>query len=218
MKIIFPPRPKGKMHPKELGRYESTGKWVAQRKFRGSRCLIYVSKNKEVTIANRHGGFFANFFLDKLYQEEIIDGLKLGKDVEYWLDGELMNKDVDAKFDIILFDLLQAGRYLFGFPNQVERLELLKEICNSPKSLNDDGIALKVTRRLSLAETFEDNFILRFEESLKNKQLEGLVLRKKLKALDNHGSRLYETDSLIRCRKPFACETFKANRSGGYEF
>jgi hypothetical protein len=218
VKIIYPPRPKGKMHPKDLDYYEKTNKWVAQRKFRGSRCLLNVSPNQIVTIANRHGTFFKNFTLDKEYLDEILGSLKFETGKEYWLDGELMNKDVNATNEIILFDVLQAGRYLFGFPDQLTRLGLLTEICGNPQILCPSGIALQISNRLRMAETFQNNFESHYKEAIDCKQLEGLVLRRKAKSLDNHGSREYETDDLIRCRKPFACETHKANRSGGYEF
>jgi ATP-dependent DNA ligase len=218
LQIIYPPRPRGKMHPKDLGYYEKTGKWLAQRKFRGSRCMLHVSKNRQVTIANRHGSFFANFRLDKEMESEIIAGLSLDPNMEYWFDGELMNKDVQATNEIILFDVLQIGRYLINSPTQTERLNLLFDICNKPQKKCISGIALEVTKKLWLAEVFTNDFENRFKEAIECRQLEGLVLRKKLSSLDNFGSKEYETDNLIRCRKPFSCETLVEGRSGGYQF
>lgn len=206
------------MHHKDLAYYEKTGKWLAQRKFRGSRCLLHVAKNRRVTIANRHGTYFANFSLDRDFESEIIAGLLLEPNLEYWFDGELMNKDVNATNEIILFDVLQIGRYLINSPTQANRLNLLFDICNKPKQLCESGIALQVTKKLWMAEVFTTDFEARFKESIQCRQLEGLVLRKKLSSLDNFGSKEYETDNLIRCRKPFACETLVQGRSGGYEF
>ena len=218
VKIIYPPRPKSKMLPKDLPYYENTGKWVAQRKYRGSRAVINISPTGEVTLGNRHGTSFARFSLDRKFREEILSGLKLQKGVEYWLDGELMNKDENSTNEIILFDILQVGRYLFGSPNQVERLKMLSDICGNPIQLCKSGIALQITPRLWLAENFERDFVKKFEEALPVKQLEGLVLRKKASSLDHFGHEEYETTNLIRCRKSFASETPKAGRSGGYEF
>jgi len=218
MKPIFPPRPKGKMLHTDLPYYESTGKWLAQRKFRGSNALIHIAKNSDISLFSRHGSPFARFSLDKSYKNEILSGLNLKFGTEYWLNGELMNKDQNSTNEIILFDVLAVDRYFFGNPNQLERLQILNEICYHPKSLCDSQIALRVTDKIWMAQTFDHNFVERFEESLPVPQLEGLVLRKKFSSLDNFGFSEYETSNMIRCRKPFAVETPKSQRSGGYSF
>jgi hypothetical protein len=217
VKILFPPRPKGKMLSSDLPFYESTGKWVAQRKFRGSRIVIYISTDRKITVGNRHGRQFSKFSLEKSFAEEILSVLSLEEGLDYWLDGELMNKDKNATNEIILFDILQAGRYFFSKP-QLERLELLDKICGFPQKLCRQGFALEVSTHLWLAQKFTSNFSDRFDESLPVPQLEGLVLRKKLAGLDNFGDKEYETANLIRCRKPFRAEKPEAGRSGGYEF
>lgn len=218
VKIIYPPRPKGKMLFSDLPYYEQTGKWVAQRKFRGSRAVIHISANREIILGNRHGSTFAKFSLDSKYREEILSGLDLQVGMEYWLDGELMNKDVNASNEIILFDVLAVGKYLFGNMTQIDRLQVLNSICRNPVDLCASQIALHVTSRVWMAQTFFSGFLDRFKESLPISQLEGLVLRKKNSTLDNFGHSEYETTNLIRCRKSFACDTPKAGRSGGYEF
>lgn len=211
MNIIFPPRPKSRMLPADLPYYESTGLWAAQRKFRGSRAVIHISKDRKITLGNRHGVPFARFDLDANFKKEILQGLKLDSGVEYWLDGELMNKDVNSTNEIILFDVLQVGRYLFGSPSQIARLALLDEICQNPQKKTRNGLALEITPRLWMAETFFDHFVDRYNESLTVDQLEGLVLRKRRSCLDNFGVSEYETSNLIRCRKPFA-------KDKGYDF
>lgn len=221
MKIIFPPRPKGKMLSSDLDYYEKSGKWIAQRKFRGSRAVVHISTSREVTLGNRHGKQFSKFSLDKNYRQEIVDSLHLEANKEYWLDGELMNKDVNATNEIIFYDVLQAGRYLFGNPNQMERIQILDEICGKPRIYVDCNIpefAYRVSPRIRMAETFNDQFTKHFAEAEKFPQLEGLVLRKRDSALDNFGQSEYLTANLIRCRKAFAVETPKLQRSGGYEF
>lgn len=211
LKIIYPPRPKGKMPPGDLPRYEKTGKWMAQRKFRGSRMLLHVSPEGNLTITNRHGGYFAKFSLDQSYKKEIRAGLQLKPGVEYWLDGELMNKDVNPTNEIIFYDVLQVGRYLFGSPDQLGRLEMLQEICNSPKEYCHSKIALQITPRLWMAESFFSDFVARFEEAKEIQQLEGLVLRRKDAPLDDFGVKEYVTTNLIRVRKSFG-------KDKGYEF
>ena len=122
-----------------------------------------------------------------------------------------MNKNENATNEIVFYDVLQAGRYLFGNPNQVNRIEMLNEICRNPTQKCDSGIALQISKRFWMAETFFSNFKERFLESLPSNQIEGLVLRKKTSGLDNFGHKEYETASLIRCRKPFS-------QNKGYEF
>jgi hypothetical protein len=216
--IIFPPRPKGKMLWTDLPYYEKTGLYVAQRKFRGSNSVLNISKQGKIIFGNRHGREFANFRLSKDYQDEILSCLVLKPNTEYWLNGEIMNKDENAKNEIIFFDILQEGRYFFQNPDQEKRLEILREICGDPKELCEEGLSLKISPRLRLAEVFEKDFVLRFKEAYPIKRIEGLVLRKRKSALDNFGVKEYETSNLIRCRKPFAVETPKDQRSGGYEF
>jgi ATP-dependent DNA ligase len=218
MHIIFPPRPKGKIIPGELKNYQNSGDWLAQRKFRGSRAVIHISPDRKVTLGNRHGKSFSRFDLDKSHKEEFLSGLNLKPNTEYWLDGELMNKDQNSTFEVILFDVLHIGKYLFRNPTQTERLNLLEEICNFPKNLCSSGIALEVTKRIWMAQTFFSDFVNLFNEALPIPQLEGLVLRKKKAGLDNTGFSYYETTNLIRCRKQFGCDTPKEGRSGGYQF
>ena len=211
IRIIYPPRPKGKMSHVDLAYYEKSGKWIAQRKFRGSRCVIYISVDRQVICGNRHGAEFVRFKFDASYKEELLDVLNLEEGQSYWLDGELMNKDKNATNEIIFFDVLQAGRYFFGGPSQMDRLDILKRICGHPQKKCTQNIALEVSKRFWMAETFEHGFLERFNESLHSENLEGLVLRKKDSALDNFGIREYETTNLVRCRKKFS-------KDKGYEF
>lgn len=209
MTPIYPPRPKGKINPADLPYYEASGEWCAQRKFNGSRNLLHVDTDGRLTAWSRHGGPHKRFVLTASYRDEILSGLALKPGVEYWLDSELMNKQTGAGNEIVLFDVLAAGRYFFGLPDQITRLELLREICRKPPQ--SAGIALPVTPRLWMAETFLTNFSDRFAESLADPRLEGLVLRRKSAGLDDYGRKEYETPNMIRCRKPFA-------KDKGYNF
>lgn len=211
MKFVFPPRPKGKMLPVDLPLYEKSGEWLAQRKFRGSRALIYISKDKQVFLGSRYGRPFSNFDLDNNRKDELLSLLALEKEKDYLLDGELMNKDVNSSKEIIFFDVLKVGKYFFYHPTQIERLKILEEICCYPKNLCDSGIALEISKNFLMAQTFYDKFDERYKESLLNPRLEGLVLRKRNKGLDHSGENEYETSDLLRCRKPFSQEK-------GYEF
>jgi ATP-dependent DNA ligase len=211
MRFLYPPRPKGRMLPTDLPLYENSGDWIAQRKFRGSRVVVYISKDRKVHVGSRHGKPFANFDLTDSLKNELVSNLDLEANKDYWLDGELMNKDVNSTKEIILFDVLHIGKYLFYKPTQKERLEILSHLCRNPKKLCSSGIALEMSQNFWLAETFDKNFESRYKECLSNPQLEGLVLRKKNVGLENLGEKEYETSSLIRCRKPFS-------DTKGYEF
>jgi hypothetical protein len=202
--VIFPPRPKGRMNPKDLPFYEESGLWCAQRKFNGTRNLIHIEATGKVSVWGRHGEPHKKFSFNNTYRDELLSCLKLDKGVEYWLDSEVMNKQANATNEIILYDVLQVGRYFFGSPDQMQRLEILKGICGDPQDLEPGGLALRLTDRVWMAQTFPDHFVDRFNESLSNPKLEGLVLRKRKAALDHFGNVEYETGNLIRCRKPFA--------------
>lgn len=210
LSLIYPPRPKGKISPKDLLFYEKTGHWFAQRKFRGSRALVHISADKQVTLISRHGKPFHRYDLDSSQIKDLLNCLDL-EDVDYWLDGELMNKDKNSKNEIIFFDVLCVDKYLFHSPTQIDRMKILEKICGYPKQLDELGISLVVGKGFRMAEFFDSDFELRFQESLDVPQLEGLVLRQKNVGLDNRGLKEYTTSSVIRCRKPFS-------KDKGYNF
>lgn len=215
---LFPPRPKSKMLYNDLPRYEASGKWIGQRKFRGSNAVVRITASRKVLLSSRHGKPFARFVMPKQQKEEFLCGLDLEKNKEYCFNGELMNKDVNSTNEIILFDILHYGKYLFRSLNQVERLDLLEGICKKPQKLCRSQIALEVTPTIWLAQVFTCDFMARFKESWYIQQLEGLVLRKKDSFIDDFGAVEYETNNIIRCRKPFCVDNPKDKRSGGYLF
>ena len=210
MKILFPPRPKGRISPNALGKYESSGQWVVQRKFNGTRNLIHVDCDGRVSMFSRHGDCHKQFSPTESIKKEIIS-LNLIKGKEYWIDSELLSfktKSADYKNRIVLFDLLQADRYLYRKPNQLERLDMLDKICRSPKDLESGGLAKRVTENIFLAQTFDSDFCGEFKKFIDRDEIEGLVLRKKTSFLENKGLREYSVSWQIRCRKPNINYTF----------
>ena len=110
----------------------------------------------------------------------------------------------------MLFDLLQAGDYLFGV-DQVTRLETLEKICRHPIKLEPHhGVALVVTEHIWLAEVFDKDFETHWEKLIHIPEIEGLVLREKDAILDNTGHKQYDVGWMVRVRKP--------DRGGNYEF
>lgn len=214
MKILYPPRPKGKITPNQLPEYEKSGGWVVQRKFNGTRVVIHV-QDGDVYILNRHGEPPRQFTLTNKYKKEFMS-LNIDNK-ECWLDGELLDaktKNKDYKGKIVLFDVLQAGRYLFGSPNLLGRQFILHEICGHspvrPAELEPGGIALQITPNIWLAETFDSNFAARFKDFIDRDEIEGLVLKRIDSTLDNFGKSRYDVGWQIRCRKQHA--------GGSYDF
>lgn len=137
-KIIYPPRPKGAVPPKELDYYEKQGIWVVQPKYNGSRCVIHIEPDNTVTMWSRHGTAHRSYTMPAAIRDQLLALPGLQKGLEYWLDGELMIKTSapETKGKIILFDVLQVGKYLFLKPDQMGRLALLDEICGKPRTLD----------------------------------------------------------------------------------
>lgn len=211
MPLLYPPHPDCKIPPHNLGEYEKSGKWVAQRKFNGTHILVYISKDRKVSILTRHGTAPKLFSLSKSHIDQILSlNLEDGKD--YWLDGELLDhktKNKQYKGKIVFFDVLHAGKYLIKNLNQIQRIQLLNEICRNPTNLEpNSGIALKVTDEIWMAETWNDNFKKHFEEFINLDEIEGLVLRKSDSFIDNFGQKEYGVSWIIRVRKPHAGGTY----------
>lgn len=213
MPKLFPPHPLSRMPVHDLTSYEASGKWIAQRKFNGTHILIHVSPRGDVGILTRHGTPPKLFSLSKGHIKQIL-ALNLERGKEYWFDGELLDhktSDPRYKGKIVLFDVLQAGRYFIGSPNQAERLRILSAICGNPTSLEPNrGIALEISKDLWLAQNWTAGFHDRFADFLDMDEIEGLILRKASSVLENFGQKKYDVHWIIRCRKP--------DRGGSYKF
>ena len=206
MLYLYPPRPSGRMPPGNLARYEKLGAWVVQLKFNGTRTVIQITPNGKVNFFNRHDEKHKQFTPSKEIIAEVLS-LDLARGKEHWLDGELLkNKTTDSRYKerVVLFDVLMLdGKYLFGSPTQMVRLEVLKKICRFPTKLEPaNGVALVATEHLWMAETWDTHFAVHFNQFLDTDEIEGVVLRKKNSVIDNVGTKEYEVDWLIRCRKP----------------
>lgn len=204
MKILYPPHPNIRIPYNKLKEYEESGKWVAQRKFNGTNILIYISANREINILTRHGTPPKLFSLSQSHIDQLLS-LNLEPSKDYWLNGELLDhktKNKDYKKKIVLFDVLHAGKYLIRNPNQMKRLEMLKNICNHPEKLEKNGIALEVSEDIWMAESWEYDFEQHFQEYIDRDEIEGLILRKKNSFLDNFGQKEYDVSWIVKCRKP----------------
>lgn len=215
---MYPPRPKGKIAPGKLGIYEKKGRHIAQRKFNGTNVVVHIPADRSVDgiyMLNRRGETSKQFKLTTPYRKELLSlDLKPG---ECWLNGELLNNrstshdDGQYKGRIVLYDILQMGRYFFSSPNTMGRIDLLDQVCRYPKSLEPNlGIALEVTENIWMAQTFTEGFSARYADFLEYKEIEGLVLKRRNATLGSYGRDPYEVTWMVRCRKP--------DDSGGYAY
>ena len=210
-RFIFPPRPRGKINPSDLPHYERSGLWIAHRKYNDTRSVLHIEPGFKMTAWTRHGTPHKRFILTQSLRSEIISNLNIDKNLEYWLDGGVMNKHKGAAGnELVFFDILHTGKYLF-LQNQMKRLDILSKLCGNPTEQvplklqrpgHPYGIALKISEHLWMAPVFTSDFVARFEESFEDDRIEGLVLRKKNSVLDNYGRVYYEINWQIRCRKP----------------
>lgn len=204
MKILYPPHPNIKIHSNKLSFYENTKKWICQRKFNGTNILIYISPSRDVNILTRHGTSPKLFSLTQSHKDQILS-LNLEKGKDYWLNGELLDhktKNPYYKSKIVFFDVLHAGRYLINNPNQNQRIKILENICNNPYKIEENGIALKVTQDIWMAQSWEDNFESHFNEFIDRDEIEGVVLRKKDSVISHFGQKEHDVSWIIKCRKP----------------
>ncbi len=200
MRYVYPPRPVGKIIYNDLPIYETSGSWIVQRKYNGTRSLIFRLSQGQYKFFNRHGREHHNFSPTKS-MISCLDSLNYQSDKEYVIDGELMNKVSGKKNFLIFFDVLVVdGKYLFGKPNQMERLNILKNLCDNPIQNTDWGFRL--ADDVFLADFWENNFLQQFQKVSEIPEIEGLVLRKRFSALDNFGQSEYCTSTQVRCRKP----------------
>jgi hypothetical protein len=206
MRFIYPPRPKGKINPPQLPTYQD-GRWVVQRKFNDTRNGIAISADRSVVMYNRHGEIHKQFIPSEDILRQVL-ALNLEPGLEYWLDGGLLHAkttDPTYKNRLILYDILYAGRYLFNTHTTLQRLQMLKEICRNPTHREPGrGIALMVSPNIWMAETFDVDFVPRYNDFLDMDEIEGLVLKKSGSFIDNMGTKQYEIPWQIRCRKPNA--------------
>lgn len=213
---FFPPHPKIKTIPENLGKLESC--CVAQRKFNGTHLVIEIN-NSQIQIWNRHGEHLSFYQLTDSMKQCLLS-LNLKKDKKYIFGGELLHNKAKSKITniqaqsntIVLFDVYCAGNYLFGM-KQIDRLLLLEEICHNAKKLEEKkrGILVKKVQEseLWLAECFYDDFEYRFYEFYefdkhgndKFPEIEGLVLRMKESILPKLTNKMLDVNWMIRCRK-----------------
>lgn len=194
MRIPYPPRPESKIRPGQLPRLEASGEWVAQYKFNGDRNLVYATTGSLPQIYSRYGRGHGSYKAPTFLRREL-GALKLPPG-EHWLDSELLA----SQHTIVLFDVLQLGKWLYGV-KQMDRLDMLATICGKPQQKSEPAIALRVSEHVWMAETFDRDFVTHFEEFIHLDLIEGLFLRRRESWLDTYGAKPYDCPWQLRCRK-----------------
>jgi len=181
MFVMYPPRPGGSSRPEDILTYPG---WWSQRKFNGTRTLVFVSPSGEIHLRNRKREPHKAYKLTDTMRRAWEPFSKTPN----WnvFDGELLHsKTSNVKDRIVLFDLLvHAGSYLTGTTYE-ERYRLLYTLCGYPENHEDSTgsqLALWVNDHVWLAETFEtpeslEEAILHFREKTDLDEIEGLVLK-----------------------------------------
>ncbi len=197
-RYIYPPRPKSRILPTALPELEQTNRYLVQRKFGGDRCTAHIDAGKASHLSNRRGRWHSNSKHRELRKELL--RLKIPNQGITCVDGELLPSGI-----LVVFDLLQVGKYLIG-KSQTERLLMLERVCGEPKegcgeSHNGIPLARQVSDHIWMAERWHTDFVSHFKECIGHDLIEGLVLRERDSTLDHWGSNEYEVDWQIRCRK-----------------
>jgi len=219
-RFIFPPHPSPGMMitPEMLPQHEAAHAWVAQRKFNGAHCVIWLYRN-QFSIWNRRGEPFGTYQVTEGMKRCLLYGLDRDYDTEYVLDGELLHNKAKIKTTgkqaqentIVLFDVLFAGKHLTQLTT-MGRLDLLYKLA-PPSELETKGRAWRVDdcdeSKLWVAETFHDEFNYHFWEMYEFNdrgedqypEIEGLVLKLKDAKNTSVGNRPNDVTWMVRCRK-----------------
>lgn len=200
---IYPPRPKLSVSPDEIKKYEKKG-WIGQRKFNGTRTLVYQTDIDEFELTTRHRTAHKQYVLTR-DMKAALQALALGAGVHV-LDGELMHsKTKGLKDTLVLWDILvHEDKYLVG-TTYAERYKLLNDLLGRPKDyeqVTGHGLALHVVGNIWLAETFGAQLVKRFKEAKDVDEIEGLVLKSPAGELEQGTAENNNASWQVRCRKP----------------
>lgn len=206
-KFIYPPRPEQKITDAQLIFYESLGEFLAQPKYNGDCCNVFLIPGEEIKIINRH-----NEPKKKIDPMTDFDGLM--SDRPMVLSGELMSKSklgedgLTLKGFIIWDILVHDGEYLIGSTVE-ERMELLEKLWPTNRMMvSEKGIFhyehLSFTPNIGIykSPTYLTGFDTLYHELVKTDAYEGLVLKKKAARLTYGFNEKNNSSWQIKCRKP----------------
>ena len=211
----FPPRRENKITSDQIVKYDKG--YLAQPKFNGSCCELYISPDGEVRNFGRHKNeSLTNFNLN---YDEVRKLNPTGK----WmvLVGEYMNKNKKGlngtpwNHNFVIFDILVYDNdYMVGSTFE-ERVKLMDEIFGTEEY---DEFLYKISDSIYRVKTFYEDFesvwntIKGIDTELKKKAkalpeddifiLEGIVLKKRGARLERGSREKNNTLSQLKCRLP----------------
>lgn len=206
MVVFYPPRPEGSVPPDRLGDYPG---WWAQRKFNGTRTLIFLSPEGDVELRGRHQEPLKAYDLSPA-MEGALQALAFPRGSWSVLDAELLHSKTRGPKDrMVLFDVLVfAGVYQTQTTYEC-RYNLLVDVCGHPRSHEGDTgrrIALKVNENVWLAESFRVQSAgearALYESLIDLDEIEGLMLKDPGGRLQPGFGERNNSSWLIRVRKP----------------
>lgn len=216
MFVMWPPRPEGSASPGTLDKYPG---WLAQRKFNGTRTLVFIDLEGNIHLRNRHREEHRAYQLTYAMETAIKSLLDTAPEPGFphldrgqWqvFDGELLHsKTSGVKDRIVLFDILVLnGLYLTGTTYR-DRYDMLTHVLGCPLDMETEtgrSIARRVNQNLWLAEThqYQDGDEARaiFDELLDMDEIEGLVLKDPGGVLKPGVSETNNSEWIVRVRKP----------------
>lgn len=204
---LFPPRPEKTTHHSELDKFDN-GTFIAQPKYNGTCCNVFVSE-KELVVMNRHKGEITS-----KYEHIDFRGMHKGKG---WMVicGEFLNKNKKGEdgnpfnLKFVIWDILvYEGKYLIGTTLE-DRLTLLENLypCSGMsvgKGKFESYKHLCCTKYANVyrAPSYHKNFQKLYQSIVDTDLYEGIVLKRRDAKLMYGFTEKNNNAWQIKCRKP----------------
>ena len=199
---LFPPRPKRKIKPSNLNKYE-TGEYLLQPKMDGS-CAVIFTDGVRVIVKSRHKRSFSRF---KMNTREIKEAHRGEPGSWMVFVGEYMNKSRQDELGcvwnhkLVIFDILVYNSELLLGMSTIDRMRLLEEVYpERPFKPHLSKISRNVWRVKSIYES--DGYLDKFNKIKSVDMFEGFVLKKMKAVLDPPFRNDNNSTSQLKVRKP----------------
>lgn len=197
-KYIYPPRPE-KTFPRNGMSSFDNGTFLAQPKYNGSCCEVYIGKDTW-KVMNRHKKTLNSFKITKDEFQTIVTNDNLNVFVGEYLDKSKKNEKNEVfNHKYIIFDILVLnGKHLLGKTFQ-ERFDILHKMF---KFKSETEYCYQITDNIYLTKTFYKDFGVHWDKFVEIDMLEGIVLKRKNAGLELGTNEKNNTNSQLKCRKP----------------
>lgn len=207
---LYPPRADVKIQPAVVDDYDN-GEYIAQPKYNGSCCVIFLDGKGTTIVRNREKEAFSKDKID--YTKIDFPGIHRGTG---WMVivGELLNKNKNGEdgkpfnHKVVLFDILvYDGIYLTGsmFEERVKLLELLYPCKSSRVTGNElemyDHLCCTDIRGVYKSPSYYCDFKALYDDLVQTDMYEGIVLKKRRAPLQFGVNERNNHDWQVKCRK-----------------